>query len=148
MFNFNNTEIPTALDKRISELLEELDALTGDTEEYTTAATNLAKLMDLRNDALKVQNEKAKVETEKDRVEIDKEKLNIEHTKLAIDHDKVKLDVEKFEADQELRRSWKPSPDAVIGAAASVAGILLVLHYEKIGVITSKALGFVGKMTK
>lgn len=42
--------------------------------------------------------------------------------------------------------SWKPSPDALVGAAGSVLGIILILHYEKLGVVTSKALGFIGKM--
>lgn len=38
------------------------------------------------------------------------------------------------------------SPDAVIAAAANIAGILLILQYEHIHVITSKALGFVAKV--
>lgn len=42
--------------------------------------------------------------------------------------------------------SWRPSPDALIGGGVSILGILLVLHYEKLGVVTSKALGFIGKM--
>lgn len=42
--------------------------------------------------------------------------------------------------------SWRPSPDALLGAAASIAGIVLVLHYEKLDAVTSKALAFIGKM--
>lgn len=47
---------------------------------------------------------------------------------------------------KELNPSWRPSPDALIGAAASVLGIILVLNYEKFDVVTSKAFGFIGKM--
>lgn len=47
---------------------------------------------------------------------------------------------------KEMNPSWRPSPDALVGAAGSVLGIILILQYEKLGVITSKALGFVGKM--
>ncbi len=47
---------------------------------------------------------------------------------------------------RELNPSWRPSPDALVGAAGSVLGIILILHFEKLGVITSKALSFVGKM--
>lgn len=47
---------------------------------------------------------------------------------------------------KETAPSWVPSPDALVGAAASVLGIILILHYEKLGVVTSKALAFVGKM--
>ena len=46
----------------------------------------------------------------------------------------------------EINPAWRPSPDAVVGAAASIAGILLVLHYEKLDAITSKAFAFLGKM--
>lgn len=48
---------------------------------------------------------------------------------------------------KEVDSPWIPSPDAAVGALASVLGIVLVLHYEKIGVVTSKALGFVKKLT-
>lgn len=47
---------------------------------------------------------------------------------------------------KEVTHSWKPSPDAIVAAAGSVLGIVLILQFEKIGVITSKALGFVSKM--
>lgn len=47
---------------------------------------------------------------------------------------------------KEMNPSWRPSPDALVGAAGSIIGILFILHFEKLGVITSKALSFVGKM--
>lgn len=157
MFNFNNTKHDTALDKNISDLLEELDALNGNTEEYTKTATNLAKLMELRDKAIKTRNESTKIENDnvkaekeyliqKEKIEIEKDRLHLDKENLQLDHDKLQLDEEKFNADQETRRSWKPSPDAIVGAAASVIGILFILHYEKLGVVTSKAVGFVGKM--
>jgi hypothetical protein len=49
---------------------------------------------------------------------------------------------------KELNLSWTPSPDAVVAAAGSVLGILLILNFEKAGVVTSKALSFVGKTFK
>ena len=47
---------------------------------------------------------------------------------------------------KEITPTWRPSPDALIGAVGSLLGILTILHFEKAGVITSKALAFVGKM--
>lgn len=47
---------------------------------------------------------------------------------------------------KESNPSWRPSPDALVGAVGSLAGIFLILHYEKLNVISSKALAFVGKM--
>lgn len=129
MFNFNNTAHSEGLDARIAELLEELDALTGSTDEYTTTAANLAKLMELKNQSIKTGNESAKIEYDRD-----------------AECDKIRIEDAKFAAEQEKERSWKPSPDAVVGAAASIVGILFVLHYEKANVIASKALGFIGKL--
>lgn len=37
------------------------------------------------------------------------------------------------------------TPDAIISAAASLAGIVMIINAEHVGVITSKALGFVVK---
>lgn len=129
MFDFNNTPHSEALDKAIADLLEELNTLTGSTDEYSTTAANLAKLMELRNQALKTSNEHLKIQNDHE-----------------LESEKIQLDGEKFDVEKEQLKSWKPSPDAIVGAAASVLGILCVLHYEKVGVITSKALGFIGKM--
>ena len=38
------------------------------------------------------------------------------------------------------------SPDVLVTAGTNLAGILLILQYERIHVVTSKALGFVAKL--
>lgn len=38
------------------------------------------------------------------------------------------------------------SPDALLAAGVNIAGIILILNFEKIGLVTSKALNFVGKV--
>jgi len=45
----------------------------------------------------------------------------------------------------ELKPSWRPSPDVLVTAIGSVASVVLMLHFEKLGVITSKAISFVMK---
>lgn len=127
MFNFNNTPHADALDKAIADLLEELDGLNGSAEEYTATANNLAKLMELKNQIIKTGNETTKIELDANNAEFEKV---------------------KFAADQEKLRSWKPSPDAIVSAAASVLAILAILQHEKFNVITSKAIGFVGRGLK
>ena len=42
--------------------------------------------------------------------------------------------------------SKRVSPDAILTTAGSIAGILLILNYERLGVVTSKAIGFVTKL--
>lgn len=47
---------------------------------------------------------------------------------------------------KEVEPSWRPSPDVAITAAANIAGILLILNHERLHVIATKAIGFVGKL--
>lgn len=49
---------------------------------------------------------------------------------------------------QEINPSWRPSPDAIVGVVGTIATALLVLNYEKLGVITSKAFTFIGKSVR
>ena len=44
------------------------------------------------------------------------------------------------------KKRWIPSPDAVLSACASVSGILLILNYEQLHPVVSKAIGFVSKI--
>lgn len=63
------------------------------------------------------------------------------------DYDRITDQIVKLKKLQkDMNHSWKPSPDAIVAAAGSVLGIVMILHYEKVGVVTSKALGFVQKM--
>lgn len=44
------------------------------------------------------------------------------------------------------KRSQKVSPDVLATVGGNLAGILLILNYERVGIVTSKALGFVQKL--
>ena len=44
------------------------------------------------------------------------------------------------------KKRWVPSPDSVLSACASVSGILLILNYEQLHPVVSKAIGFVSKI--
>ena len=39
-----------------------------------------------------------------------------------------------------------PSWDTVVAAGTNILGLLLVLNFEKVGIVTSKAFGLVGKL--
>lgn len=45
----------------------------------------------------------------------------------------------------ETTKPWIPSPDATVAAVGSIASVILILNYEKLGAVTSKAIGFVSK---
>lgn len=44
---------------------------------------------------------------------------------------------------KEVNPSWRPSPDALLGAAGSVLSILVILNFERAHAITTKAMSFV-----
>jgi hypothetical protein len=82
------------LDEVINELLAEMKTTSGETEEYSAMADQLAKLYPLKK------------------------------------HNTSK---------------WVPSADQMAIVAGNLIGIMLIIHSEQVGVITSKALGFVIK---
>jgi len=47
---------------------------------------------------------------------------------------------------KEQHSKRKVDPNVLVTAGANLTGILLILHYERIHVVTSKALGFVMKL--
>lgn len=53
----------------------------------------------------------------------------------------------KLHAMKTTERLRLPSPDAVVSALASIFGIILIVNYERVHVVTSKALGFVPKLS-
>ena len=44
-----------------------------------------------------------------------------------------------------LNARAKVSPDVLLAVAANIGGILLILNYEKLGIITTKAMGLLAK---
>jgi hypothetical protein len=122
MFDFHYDPNADKLDDVITQLLAKMETMVIDSKEYGEAVDNLVNLYKIKNDSVKIETE-------------------------AINESaKVDLEGEKFRFEKEKIASWRPSPDAVVGAAASILGIIAILQYEKIGVVTSKALGFINKM--
>lgn len=122
MFNFDNQNSETLSDV-IAKLLAEVAEMDDKTsKDYSTAVDNIVKLVSLKNETIKIETNAL---NESNKLDLEEEQFNFEKEKIA---------------------SWRPSTDAVLGAAVSVLGIVLVLHYEKLGVVTSKAFGFLGKM--
>jgi hypothetical protein len=49
------------------------------------------------------------------------------------------------EYDKLSKNNWKVSPDALLAFFGNLTGILLILNFEKLDIIRSKAIGFVMK---
>lgn len=63
------------------------------------------------------------------------------------EYDKTSSQIVKLEKlRHELRAGDKISKETWANVGANLLGILLVLHYEKLGVVTSKAFGFISKL--
>ena len=90
---FTKTTEPSELDKVITQLLEDMQDTSTDTEEYAKMVDHLTKLYKLKE-----------------------------------------TDLPK-----------RVSPESWAAIAGNLAGILLILNFERAGVVTSKALGFVTK---
>lgn len=60
----------------------------------------------------------------------------------------TKLLKAKAESQEDSYPTWLPKPDTIALIVANLAGIVLVMNYEKAEIITTKAFGFVPKMLK
>ncbi len=74
------------------------------------------------------------------------EKMNKLANKIALEDDLDKLQEYKDQYElisKMLDTHWTISPDTVAIIAGNLLGILLILNYEKLNVVSTKALGFV-----
>lgn len=62
------------------------------------------------------------------------------------EYTKAVANIDKLTKLKEHHSPKRVSPDVLVTAGANLAGILLILHYERINVVASKAIGFVMKL--
>lgn len=67
------------------------------------------------------------------------------HEKDSKEYAQILSQLEKLMKMQDMKRGRHLKPDTVAQIAANLAGIGLILNYEKLSVITTKALGFIIK---
>lgn len=83
-----------------------------------------------------METQRLTIDTELDRALT---KLN----ELEIDSEDYARAVKNYQALLDAKKRIRVSPDILVGAATNILGILLVLNYEKLGVISSRALMFI-----
>lgn len=114
-----------SLGSLIRDLINDLDSYETDSEEYAKAAGHLKTLWTLR-------------------MEENKDKLNTQNA----DTESYKATTDRIRVENEVdvsNREERISVNTLIAVGANLAGILLILNYERLGVVASKALGFVSK---
>jgi hypothetical protein len=119
----------TGLEEAINGVFSEMAGVNSDSDEYKKMVDQLAKLYKMKetedNFLLK------KIEAESAEME------NYSKVKLA----ELEMDLKT----KEFEKSRRVSPDTLAIVAANIAGILLIIGYERANVVTSKALSFILK---
>lgn len=130
MFDFESTH-GASLNEAITRILDSMKTQEASSKEYSATVDNLVNLAKIKNEAAKLEFDSG-----------------IEEDKLRNETEKIALDAEKLKFEQNKQNSWRPSPDAIVAVVGTLATAILVLNYEKLGVITSKAFAFIGKTVK
>jgi len=154
------------LNEAIDKLLNSILAVNCDTEEYAKMVDQLTRLTKVKDtiaaSLLKAHESEIKEKEFEATHNLKKDEFKLKHTQAQndlnqkLDESNLKREAHEsdlkiknleFEEKQEKRdHPWrKISPETLVLIGANLAGIALIIGHEKLNVITSKALGFVGK---
>lgn len=67
------------------------------------------------------------------------------HKTYTEEYDKLLNQLERLYKLQAPEKARRISPDAIVAVVGNLAGIVMILNFERVHVVTSKALGFVLK---
>jgi len=158
MYTEDNLD-PSKLSGVIDEVLDQLSGHDCETDEYGKIVDQLTKLYKVKeidiNLKLKVVDTFAKKQDLEAQMELKKQEseasISLKFTESDAKIEELKASCRVKDADATLKMSEIDKPDrvskdtlAIIGA--NIAGIVLILGYERLNIITSKALGFANKL--
>ena len=123
------------------------DACSKLADQYTKLNKNKQIIAELLLKAEEATEKKSQFDSKYD---LDGRTLDQKKSETKMRHQEVVEDqmIRMREIELKEREAEKPdrvSKDALVAAAASIAGILVIVGYERVNVIASKALGFVLK---
>ena len=141
----------TSLEEVIDNHQTQMVGVDAYSSEYIQMMKDLSVLYKLRSEE-RVSEQKQKefdlkvkeFQLKEEELEFKREHERNESSYKAKDYTLKEAEILMKEAD--LERRGKISPDTVIMVAGNLAGILLILNFEKVGVITSKAMGLLIKL--
>lgn len=160
---------PTKLDEAIDKLLKQLSGVSCDTEEYAKMVDQLIKLFKAKeidaNIKLKAFDAVGKRTEQDTLLELREGEFNAKKEEVSIRQQEIEKNLEyrdeelilkrrMFERDASLKDAEltlkqetfddrRISADTLALIAANLGGIVLILGYERVNVIASKAIGFV-----
>lgn len=150
----------------IDEIVEQLSGHDAASDEYAKMAdqlTKLYKLLQIETELKLKTNESDMKDRELDsKIRINERELDAKREEMRAtmrlkEHEneikeletnaKIRqVDVEVMSKEDEIDRRRKISPDTLALIGANLAGIVVIIGYERMNVITSKALSFVSKL--
>lgn len=141
----------TSLEEVIDNHQTQMVGVDAYSSEYIQMMKDLSVLYKLRSEE-RVSEQKQKefdlkvkeFQLKEEELEFKREHERNESSYKAKDYTLKEAEILMKQAD--LERRGKISPDTVIMVAGNLAGILLILNFEKVGVITSKAMGLLIKL--
>ena len=141
----------TSLEEVIDNHQTQMVGVDAYSSEYIQMMKDLSVLYKLQSEE-RVSEQKQKefdlkvkeFQLKEEELEFKREHERNESTYKAKDYTLKEAEILMKQAD--LERRGKISPDTVIMVAGNLAGILLILNFEKVGVITSKAMGLLIKL--
>jgi hypothetical protein len=131
----------TKLDSLIEEIIEQLAGHDAASEEYAKMADQLTKLYKLKQ----IETE-LKLKTNDQDIK-DRElysTISIKENELG--DKRLLMDVEIESKQDEIARRKRVSPETLALIAANLTGIVIVVGYERVNIIATKALGFVSRL--
>lgn len=159
MFTLEIPEQPHALNEVIEQLINHLSTTPEGTEEYAACVDQLNKLYKAKEIDLNLKLKELELLGKQNDLEIvhkQKEKellINqaLKENELVLRQQEIDAncrlkDVEASYKEKESEDFRRVKPETLALIAANIAGIVLVIGHERINVITSKALGFIGKL--
>lgn len=159
MFTLTQPTEPGTLNDLIDTMIDAMADETPGTDEYTKLAAQLIQLYKAKElefniqlkeiETLGNQNEKELklLQTENDMREanrLKRDELDLRSTETTSNCELKRAETITKMAEYEDRR--RVSSDTLALIAANIAGIVLIIGHERINVVTSKALSFVGKL--
>jgi hypothetical protein len=129
------------LSSLIDEIITQMDGEDCGTDEYAKMADQLTKLYKL----VQIETE-LKLKTNDQDLKSQELYSNTSNKENELDDKRRLLEVEIESKKDEIDRRRRVSPETWALIGANLAGIVVIIGYERVNVIASKALGFVSKL--
>lgn len=147
MYTQDNLE-PEKLNTAIDEILEQMSGMDCGAEEYATLMDQLTKLYKVKEIDINLKLKTIDTFCKRDDSVLSL-RLKEQESDAKVEEMDASRKLKNVDADAKRHEIDKPdrvSKDTLAIIGANLAGIAIIIGYERLNVITSKAIGFVSKL--